>query len=69
VLRIASANAVRMMREGPSEPVYRHGLQTASKLLGLNAPVVSVRGKGPLKGQVSNKKTNVNELPQRRRKD
>src|SRR5690554_3129019 len=31
-------------------------------------PVISVRGKGPSKGQVSNKKTNVNELPQRRRK-
>ena len=40
------ANAVQMMREGPSESAYRRRLQTASKLLELKALVVSIRGKG-----------------------
>jgi hypothetical protein len=36
------------MRVGPSVSAYRSRYQTASELLGLSAPVVSVRGKGIL---------------------
>ncbi len=58
-----------MMKVGPSISGYRPWYQTAVKLLGLRVLVVSVDGKGPIKGQVSCRKTNVSEPPMRHRKD
>ncbi|WP_316799790.1 hypothetical protein [Pedobacter frigidisoli] len=43
-------DAVQKMRNGPSESAYRSGFQTAAKLLWLSALVVSVSGKGIIKG-------------------
>ena len=39
--------ALRMMREGPSEPAFRRRFQTAFMLLSLKDLVVSDKGKGP----------------------
>jgi hypothetical protein len=58
-----------MMRDGPSEAAYRSSFQTAFKLLWLRAVVVSIKGKGTIKCQVSNRNTNESESPVRRRKD
>jgi len=57
------------MKVGLSESAYRSRLQTAPKLLWLNAEVVSVGGKGSIKGQVGTRKMNASEPLTRRRKD
>ncbi|MEJ2901692.1 hypothetical protein WAE58_04625 [Pedobacter panaciterrae] len=43
-------DAVQKMRDGPSKSAYRSRFQTAAKLLWLSALVVSVSGKGTIKG-------------------
>lgn len=60
-------DAAQMMEAGPPVSGCRSRYQTAAKLLGLNVPVVSVGGKGPVKGQVSDGKMNANEPLMRRR--
>jgi hypothetical protein len=58
-----------MMKVGPSASGYRPWYQTTVKLLGLRVLVVSIDGKGPVKGQVSCRKMNASEPLKRRRKD
>lgn len=55
-----------MMKAGPSVSGYRPWYQTTVKLLGLRVLVVSVDGKGSVKGQVSCRKMNASEPLKRR---
>ena len=61
--------ALRMMREGPSEPAFRRRFQTTFMLLCLKGMVVSDKGKGLIeRDKVSIKETNESEPLKRRRK-